>query len=251
MRPDFRVSRNILLAVGDPNTIELVLLAIPPSGTTTAEVAARAGMSEELTRHEIDQLALARQVEVSQDRVRLTSRGEATTASLRRQFGLSTTTAPREVAFDLDAVAELVEKWTATRQRRAAAQEAARHELLASDADRDAVTHLLANAFAQGRLTHGEFDARTSRTLRARTHGELDDVLAGLGGLPGSPVPARPLRRVVFWLMVVLTSPFLLLGGFATAFGSDLGDRVFGIVLLVLFLPGLLALRRWAPPRSS
>ena len=32
-------------------------------------------------------------------------------------------------------------------------------------------------------------------------------------------------------------------------FGSDGGDRVFGIVVLTLFLPGLIALYRWAHPR--
>jgi hypothetical protein len=48
----------------------------------------------------------------------------------------------------------------------------------------------------------------------------------------------------------VLSSPFLFLGSMALLFGSDAGDRVFGVVIMVLLLPGLLALRRWTWPRS-
>lgn len=168
---------------------------------------------------------------------------EATLEATQQQDGAAP---PAGAALDMTPITDLVGAWSSEHSRRAAQREAARHALLASDADRDMVTRLLADAFAQGRLTHVELEARTTRALEARTHGELDDVLRGLGGLQRPPTESRPLRRVVFWVMTVLTSPFLLFGGFALAFGSDLGDRVFGIVLLVLFLPGLLALRSWA-----
>ena len=36
----------------------------------------------------------------------------------------------------------------------------------------------------------------------------------------------------------------------ALLFGSGVGEKVFGIVMLVIFLPGLIALYRWAHPRA-
>jgi hypothetical protein len=45
-------------------------------------------------------------------------------------------------------------------------------------------------------------------------------------------------------------SPFVLLGTLLFAFGTDLGDHVGGFMFLVLLLPGLFKLRRWAWPRS-
>jgi hypothetical protein len=151
-----------------------------------------------------------------------------------------------------EALGRLIETtWTTAAEQRAARDaqaEAARDAVLASDAERDAVTGRLADAFAHGRLTRPEFEERTSRALAARTHGELDDVLHGLGGLT-RPMPSHPARKAVFWVLAVLTSPFVLLGSLLTAFGQDAGDRVFGVVFLVLFLPGLWAMRRWAWPR--
>ncbi len=125
---------------------------------------------------------------------------------------------------------------------------------LVSDAERERVCELLNGAFSDGRLTSGELDERTTRTLAARTHGDLEDVLAGLAQ-PGSSLmwAARPdrglLPRVVFWVVGLLTSPFLLIGTMALLFGSGAGEKVFGIVMLTVFLPGLIALYRWAHPR--
>lgn len=122
--------------------------------------------------------------------------------------------------------------------------------LLASDADRDVAVHVLADALAAGRITPAEFDERTNRALLARTYGELDDVLQGLGGLPRQATRSHPLRKAVFWVVTVISSPFALLGGVLTAFGDN-GDEVsIGLVLLVLTLPGLFGLWRWAWPRS-
>ena len=55
--------------------------------------------------------------------------------------------------------------------------------------------------------------------------------------------------RIVFWVVGLFTAPFVLFGTLFVLFGDDFGDRVAGIVMLVLFLPGLVALYRWAHPR--
>lgn len=84
-----------------------------------------------------------------------------------------------------------------------------------------------------------EFDERTNRALAARTYGELDDVLQGLGGLPRKAAHSHPLRKVAFWVVTVVSSPSVFLGSMLTAFGDN-GDEVgIGLVLLVLTLPGL------------
>lgn len=144
--------------------------------------------------------------------------------------------------------------WMASRDRAEAAREAARDATLASDAERERACELLNKAFSQGRLTPADLDERTSRALAARTHGDLEDVLAGLAP-PGASAmwTQRPERgllpRLVFWVVGILTSPFVLGGSLFVLFGDGVGERVFGIVLLVIFLPGLIALHRWAHPR--
>lgn len=76
--------------------------------------------------------------------------------------------------------------------------------LRAGHADRERVIEALKDAFANGRLTKGEFDARAGRALVARTGADLTaltaDIPAGLpeAGPPGPPVPSRrrrPLAR--------------------------------------------------------
>jgi hypothetical protein len=42
----------------------------------------------------------------------------------------------------------------------------------------------------------------------------------------------------------------VLLGGLLAAFGTDPGDHIGGLVFLVVLLPGLFALWRWAWPRT-
>jgi hypothetical protein len=145
---------------------------------------------------------------------------------------------------------EALRRWMASRER----AETAREATLASDAERERVCELLNHAFSQGRLTPADLDERTSRALAARTHGDLEDVLAGLAPSGTSALWAqRPERgflpRLVFWIVGLLTAPFVLGGSLFVLFGSDGGDRVFGIVLLIVFLPGLIALYRWAHPR--
>jgi hypothetical protein len=59
--------------------------------------------------------------------------------------------------------------------------------LRASDADREVIHGVLAEAFADGRLDRAEYDERSSAVLDARTLGELPPVVADL-------VPALPAR---------------------------------------------------------
>ena len=76
-----------------------------------------------------------------------------------------------------------------------------------SDADRNAVAELLGQHYADGRLDQPEFDDRISRTMAAKTRGDLSGLFddlpeagpagagpAGPGG-PGGPVPYRGPRR--------------------------------------------------------
>jgi len=50
----------------------------------------------------------------------------------------------------------------------------------ASDRERDAATHRLQDAFAEGRLDDDEFDVRMRGALSARTRADLDGLLADL-----------------------------------------------------------------------
>ena len=139
-------------------------------------------------------------------------------------------------------------------ERRAEAavrEDGIRAAALASNAERDAATMILSDAYAQGRITADELSLRTTQALAARTHGDLAGVLEGL--TPAAPVSERPhpVRLVVFLMMTVMTSPFLIVGAGFLFFGSDLGDRVFGVILLALLLPGLVGMYRWAIPRGS
>lgn len=124
--------------------------------------------------------------------------------------------------------------------------------LLASDGERDEVVTRLSDAYASGRLTAEEFEHRSGQALAARTYGELDDALLGLGQLerPKSPKP-RSLRHVAFWMGAVPLSAVIVYAVVVVAFGVDLHDRFGGLVLLAAFLPVLFALHRWAWPRNS
>ena len=100
-------------------------------------------------------------------------------------------------AIDLNDMARIVSTWWPVDPGSAAADDAAQGALLASDADRDLVVRQLADAFAEGRLSSTELEQRTGSALAARSYGELDDVLQGLGGLQRQ-AKNRPVRRAVF-----------------------------------------------------
>jgi hypothetical protein len=66
----------------------------------------------------------------------------------------------------------------------------------ASDQERDAVVQRVQDAFAEGRLDDTEFDQRTRAALTARTHADLDALLADLPAATAAPgtataVPGR------------------------------------------------------------
>ena len=131
--------------------------------------------------------------------------------------------------------------------RRAAATEARRDAMLATDADRDAALALLSQAVSDGRLTTEEHGQRTERVLLARTIGMLDDALWGLGGYRRT-AHTSVARKVLFWVCLAPLSPFLMIGLGLLLFGTDAGDHVFGAVMLLVLSPGIWALRRWAWP---
>ena len=67
----------------------------------------------------------------------------------------------------------------------------------ASDRERDEVVQRVQQAFADGRLDDGEFDERMRAALTARTHADLDLLLADLPAetAPSGPAPAIAGRR--------------------------------------------------------
>ena len=64
----------------------------------------------------------------------------------------------------------------------------------ASDRERDAVVQRVQDAFAEGRLDDTEFDERTRAALTARTHADLDALLAALPAAPAAPGAAPAVR---------------------------------------------------------
>jgi hypothetical protein len=222
-----------------------VLAEVESSGASVAALAKRLGQPEETVRACVVRLVQADLLRaLAGDQVAPTSRGEMVLDQVRQPGRVPSAPA---VPADLAAVAEVVSDWWPSQADRNAARDAELDGVLASDADRDAAVQRLADAFTQGRISSPELDDRTGRALAAHTLGDLDDVLAGLGGLARASAN-HPVRKVAFGAVAFCCSPFVMVGALFLAFGEDAGDRVFGLVLLVLLLPGLLALWRWAWP---
>lgn len=229
--------------------IELLVLAtVAPEGSRTATVAERLGQPDETVRAAVVRLVRADLLRPTEDGVALTPRGQLAAANLQRTWPALAAAGQPVPTIDLDDVARFISAWWPASGEREAHEKAAREGLLASDADRDAAVQQLAAAFSQGRLSSDDLEQRTGKALAARTYGELDDVLQGLGGLQLQS-ERHPMRRVVFCVVAFLSSPFVMLGALFSAFGNDLGAHVFGLVPLVLLLPGLFGLWRWAWPR--
>ena len=67
-----------------------------------------------------------------------------------------------------------------------------------SDAERNSVAELLGQHYADGRLDQAEFDERISRTMAAKTRGDLTglfDDLPETGPAPEGPVSGRSSNR--------------------------------------------------------
>ena len=107
---------------------------------------------------------------------------------------------------------------------------AGRGYMLASHADRDQTIDVLKAAFAQGRLTKDEFDARIGHALAARNYAQLAAVTAGIP--PAAPPPRQRMSHVARWGASGVITPTILAAAFA--FFSLPGDRGYGVVTLVV-----------------
>lgn len=235
-----------VLSQPDAKVMELLVLAsLKSADSPVTALAEQLGQPVESVRAAVARLETSGKVATTDDTATLTPAG-------RQEASHIMTSLPSPVdllsTIDLTPVTRLVKSLWPANADHAAAKEQERSGLLAADADRDGAVEALSAAFTEGRLSTAELESRTASALSARTYGELDTVLQGLGGLPRE-VRSHPVRKALFWVVAMLSSPFVLTGTLLFAFGTDLGDHVFGLIFLVLLLPGLFALWRWAWPR--
>jgi Domain of unknown function (DUF1707) len=107
----------------------------------------------------------------------------------------------------------------------------------ASDADRERVADTLKTAFAHGRLTKDEFDARIGQTFVSRTYAELATVTAGLPARPARlqpphAAPARRMSNAARWGISGFITPAILTAAFV--FATTPGAGPFGAVAFVV-----------------
>lgn len=72
--------------------------------------------------------------------------------------------------------------------------------LRAADADRDAVINELSEAYAQGRLSHDEFDTRLGQAQQAKTFGELAALTNDLPATTTADVEGVAFDRRKAWM---------------------------------------------------
>ena len=121
--------------------------------------------------------------------------------------------------------------------------------LRAADRDRDEVTEILREHYAQGRLTLEEFGERSAKAVSARTMGELGALTADLPA-PAEPENAAwsPARMRVIAVAGVVTTAAVL--GVVTYVGHSV--MAWPSWLVVLFAVRLLHGRRRVPyPQRS
>lgn len=124
---------------------------------------------------------------------------------------------------------------------------AGRAHLRAATADRDRAADLLNAAYAEGRLTKDEHEARLARVMSAATFAELDAVVADLpGGRPPAPPPPPKTNsmalaslicgvgQVMFWPLI--TIPAIALGHVARRQIRQTGEQGSGMALAGLIL---------------
>ena len=116
--------------------------------------------------------------------------------------------------------------------------------LRAAHADREHAIDMLKTAFADGRLTKDELDARAGQALTARTYAELGaltaDIPAGPPARPprqparpqNPPKPTHPVRNAAIGSVSCLAA-----AAAAFLYGASLGDPdAGGFIVLALFL---------------
>lgn len=146
----------------------------------------------------------------------------------------------------------------------------------ASDADRERTAALLREHHAVGRLTPEEFDDRLNRVFTARTHGDLDALLADLPAIdlyqlpsagihPAPPGAMRPRggggsgmahrgdgallpRRIATWLTWTAASALLL--ALWLGVGLVAGGAAWLPWFLLIVIPWALIIARRPPGRS-
>jgi hypothetical protein len=126
-------------------------------------------------------------------------------------------------------------------------QAAGRAQIRAATADRDRAAELLGTAYAEGRLSKDEHDARVGQVMTAATFAELDAVVADLPG-GGPPVPAVPPKnnslaiaslicgvgQVMLWPLI--TIPAIVLGHIARRQIRQSGEAGSGMATAGLIL---------------
>jgi uncharacterized protein DUF1707 len=110
-------------------------------------------------------------------------------------------------------------------------------ELRASDSDRDAIAEILREHHLAGRLQTDEFQDRLDRCYDAKTHGQLDELVADLP----RPEPKRPAARAWRWPAI----PVLALVVAAVALSH--GHLSWLVFPLFFFVWRPLFWRRWGP----
>lgn len=95
--------------------------------------------------------------------------------------------------------------------------------LRASDADREVIHRVLAEAFADGRLDRAEYDERSTSVLGARTLGELPPIVADL-------VPNLPARTSSGHVPLAVATPADLQRRAEEKWRSDRREALVGFV---------------------
>jgi multisubunit Na+/H+ antiporter MnhB subunit len=117
-------------------------------------------------------------------------------------------------------------------------------DLRLSDTDRDRALAELSEHFQAGRLTAGELDDRSGRILRARTFGELADVLADLPrDRAVLPVPGRSRRRFSAGIIVAVVI-VIVVGMLGRGHGHSGGGHSALTIMVPAAIVLLLVLRR-------
>lgn len=135
--------------------------------------------------------------------------------------------------------------WSAAQSSRTAEERRREGQLLVGDQERETALQALAAAYGEGRLKREEHDRRADAALHAQTRSDLDAVCFDLSA-GESPVRATGTARRTAFQVITLVSVPLLLFAVLLVTGDKAGGAVLGLGLLMVLVPGLLALWSWA-----